>query len=141
VKASGFLISCVVALSVFFAPSAFAARAFSSSVIYFDANDNIIGQQAAFCNNVSMHGGNIDPSNPYHVTIQGGCGDKMYHCEPGDVGYTCTDLGYNNAVKVTYYRSATGMTLDHACDTIILCVSVEPDLAYGWGFDFTKGYQ
>lgn len=140
-KVTAILFALLTSMTFFVASPAFAARAYSMSVIYFDANSNIIGQQAAFCNNVTTHGGNIDPSNPYHVVIQGGCGDKIIHCEPGDLGYTCTDLGNNNAVKVTYFRSATGMTLDQACNTIISCDLVDPDLAYGWGFDFSPGYQ
>jgi hypothetical protein len=130
-----------LALSLF-ALDAFAARPYSANTIYLDANNNIIGQQAAFCNNVTYHGGNIDPNNPYKVIIQGGCGDPLVSCVSDyPNGVICKRVGANYGVRASYFNFANGFTLKQFCETMIMCESIEPDLAYGWGFTLSPGWE
>ncbi len=92
-----------------------------------------------------MHGGVIDTNNPYHITIEGGCGNNMVRCSNVSItqqeAYVCKTVGNEYSVMVTYYRSATNMPIDDVCSALVFCESIEPDLAYGWGFEFSRGFQ
>lgn len=134
-----------VSVLTVFATDAFAARMESLNIIYYDANNNVIGQHAEYCNNVQVEGGVADWNNPYALTIVGGCGDPIYNC--GWVGsgdnqrYECNGSGdYYYGVSVSY-QSATGRSIEAACqDVVNACSSNEPILATGRGFNFVQIY-
>jgi hypothetical protein len=134
-------IATAVIISLFTSSSAHSARFNALNTIYFDANNNIIGQQIAFCENVDLHGGNIDASNPYHITIMTGCGDPKSLCQPDfDNGWVCKPMGNNIGVKINYYQSATNLPVKTFCSAVYAC-DVGIDIAYGWGFELKAGYQ
>lgn len=85
---------------------------FGRSIIYFDANDNIIGNQILYCNNVREHAGNVDPANPYRAEFQFGCGDPYISC---DVRGICVTVGHNTVDLIKYFTTATGRTRDNYC--------------------------
>ncbi len=101
----------------------FAAR----SIIYFDAHDNIIGQQVLYCNNISHHGGQIDPSNAYRVEEEFSCGDRSVTCsgqmmtdtvthEPTYV-FNCEPGQSSNYSEIVYFRSALGYSQAQYCQS------------------------
>lgn len=140
-KSTAPFVTAIVFSSLLLSSNAYSARANALNTIYFDANNNIIGQQIAFCENVDLHGGNIDPNNPYHITIMTGCGDSITHCQPDfNNGWVCKPEGNNIGVKINYYRSATNLPAETFCSTVYTC-AIGIDIAYGWGFELKAGYQ
>lgn len=85
---------------------------FARAIIYFDANDHIIGNQNLFCNNVTEHAGNIDPGNGNRIEFQYGCGDPIVSCNSLGI---CVTVGHNTEDSIVYFRSATGKTVDNYC--------------------------
>lgn len=88
---------------------------FARAIIYFDANDNIIGNQNLYCNNVREHAGNVDAGNAYRVEFEYGCGDPIISC---DVLGVCSTVGHNTVDSVAYFRSATGRTITNYCTDV-----------------------
>jgi hypothetical protein len=85
---------------------------FARAVIYFDANDNIIGNSNLYCNNVREHAGTVDYGNANRVEFEFGCGDPIVSCDSLGV---CSTVGHNTVVTPVYFRSATGRTIDNYC--------------------------
>jgi hypothetical protein len=81
--------------------AAMAAPPYSFNIIYLDAQDNIIGQSLAYCNNVQLHAGVVDSKNPYQIVQQGSC-NPMQSPTLGIIGFT----------------SATGQTVDYFCNAL-----------------------
>src|SRR6187402_2174425 len=89
-----------------------ALRQFARAVIYFDANDNIIGNSNLYCNNVREHAGTVDYGNANRVEFEFGCGDPIVSCDSMGL---CSTVGHNTVVTPVYFRSATGRTIDNYC--------------------------
>lgn len=89
-----------------------ALPAFARAVIYFDANDNIIGNSNLYCNNVREHAGIVDYGNAYRVEFEFGCGDPIVSCDQMGL---CTTVGHNTVNAAVYFRTATGRTLQNYC--------------------------
>lgn len=96
------------------------------SIIYLDAQNNIIGQQVLYCNNVSKHAGNVSESNPYRIEEEYGCGDRTLECKGSlesngehDKVYVfnCNRSGSNNYSTIVYFNSGTGSTTAQYCQS------------------------
>jgi hypothetical protein len=85
---------------------------FARQVVYFDANDNIIGNQNLYCDNYREHAGNVDPGNANRIEFSYGCGDPVISC---DVRGICSTVGHNVFNTIGYFHSATGRTVDNYC--------------------------
>jgi hypothetical protein len=111
--------AAVAILIMFFATPVCATTANAQSFIYFDSQNNIIGQQIIDCHNWTAHAGNTDPSNPYKI-------EEIWHCYTaldvqctsgaGPAPPTCTVLGDPGPSHEAYYfLSATGATYSDYC--------------------------
>lgn len=121
-----------------------AARAYGQSVIYFAADGTVVGQQLAYCNNVSYHGGNI--TSPYRLEIWTGCGGANYTCAPdpyGAGGYACSNQGINTATfPFDETNLPSGMTFQDACDVTQGSCQFNPSPLLGsYGFTLSSGWQ
>lgn len=85
---------------------------YARSIVYFDANDNIIGNQNLYCNNYREHAGDIDPANANRVEFRYGCGDPIVSCDRLGL---CQTVGHNTFNTVVYFHSATGRTIQNYC--------------------------
>jgi hypothetical protein len=86
------------------------------SVIYFDTNNNIIGQEVLYCNNVAKYQGTIDKRSPYKIREEFGCGQVQVSCNIELNGVVCKPAGYNYGSWITYFNSATGLTQNNYCN-------------------------
>ena len=123
--------------------AAFAARAYGSTVVWLGSDNLPIGQQIVTCNSVAQHGGNINASNPYYIRVQTACNDSEgISCSTNSNGTTtCTHVG-SDLVAVGSYKLAGGASLETVCGRLDgLCELQGPIYMYGYGFDFTSGYQ
>ncbi|WP_036116621.1 MULTISPECIES: hypothetical protein [Luteibacter] len=86
------------------------------NIVYFDANNKIVGQQFIQCDNRAFHAGVIDTSNPYHMEMDFGCGNPvLVDCETSN-GNTFCSYDPDYATRVPYFLSATGYTIQDYCD-------------------------
>lgn len=106
-----------IALIVVCSSQAFAAINNARNIIYFDAQNNIIGQQYISCGNIARHAGVINPSNPYHMEFRYGCGNPtLVYCENSN-GATFCSYSPDYATRVVYFLSATGYTVSDYCNS------------------------
>lgn len=98
--------------------SSLAATSFARSITYLDAQDQIVGQQILYCNNVREHAGTLDPANPNRVEEQYGCGDPNVTCmaDPRG-GYSCNTTGHDNSYQMVYYHDALGYSSTQYCNS------------------------
>jgi hypothetical protein len=113
---STFVIALIASVSF----SAFAHNMHARSIVYFDQNNNVIGQRVLYCNGVAHHAGNVgssDASNPYRVEEDFGCNDPYVTCTTDPSGATaCTRTGATeNGSLITYFNSAGGYTKEQYC--------------------------
>lgn len=155
-----FLVFATVA-SCFFASGCFARTLMAQSVIYLDANNNIIGQQMIACNNLAQHAGNIDHTNPYHVYQEWPCGVQCHYYgasgwvdpnDPSSFPVPGKDIECDNGAYYVMYKNvatintANGMSAEQFCSQpspvfgSIPCDNKEPTYAgnlvgfqSGWG--------
>lgn len=113
-RCNGIVMAAIAVVILAIPMLAFAARPYSSSIVYLDSHDNIIGQQVAFCNNVQKHAGQINPSNPYRVVLSGRCPGATYGCHKNN-GHPCPINQFGTPPRPEYFRSATGKTVDFFC--------------------------
>lgn len=132
-----FLLMALV-LGIFLSHSALAARAESKNTIWFDANDNVIGQDAYYCNGTHWQGG--AQSGAYGVIIKGGCGDPIVSCNWFVQGVRCTiaGSGYNYSITSTIFGNYAPRTMQDACEITNACRFTEPELMFGWGFELVQ---
>ena len=126
----------------------FALPEVARAIIYFDANDNIIGNQNLYCNNVREHIGNIDPANVNRIEFEFGCGDPIVSCT--DMGL-CNTVGHNVYTSIVYFRSATGRTVNNYClDATYIggpfyrrpdCSLPAPSEIPSWGSSYLPGWD
>lgn len=111
------ILSALVSMVAMAIPlSAMAATSIARSITYFDAQDNVIGQQILYCNNVKEHAGTLDPSSPNRVEEQYGCGDPNVTCTADPRGgYTCNSNGHDNSYQMVYYKDALGYSFTQYC--------------------------
>lgn len=95
--------------------SAMALPAIGRSVIYFDANDQVIGQQVLYCNNVGYHAGVINPGNPYRIEESVTCNNGAT-CPPDATSSTQCGVTGGGTMTVDYFRSATGRSIQQYCN-------------------------
>ena len=133
-----FCTSLLLVLAVFFSQDAFAARAESVNTIWFDANDNVIGQDAYFCNNTHWRGG--AQTGAYKIVIKGGCGDPIVSCSYVASAIMCefADTPYNYTITSRIYGDYAPRTIQDACDITQACTFSEPELMFGWGFTLSQ---
>lgn len=108
-----YALAAVLLIFVAALPSvSFAAPINAKAIVYFDANDNIIGSSNLYCNNVREHAGQVDYANPNRVEFEYGCGDPIVSCDSMGV---CKTVGHNNVNSVFYFQTATGRTISNYC--------------------------
>lgn len=95
-------VSALMIFGVSVPRTSLAAVTKSLSVVYFDAQDNIIGQSVLYCNNTAYHAGNVDSHNQYQIEFEAQCDSGGV---PGDL-----------QLQVTYFHSATGKSISYYCD-------------------------
>jgi hypothetical protein len=105
---AAFLLVCLGA----FPAVSMALPQFARSIIYFDANDNLIGNSILYCDNGREHAGITDPGNANRVEFQFGCGDPIVVCSGEGL---CETVGHNTADVIHYFHSATGKTRANFC--------------------------
>lgn len=134
-------VAAVFVLVLFLSGNALAARAASQNIIYFDANLNVIGQHAEYCNNYQYEGGDVVNAVAY-LEITGGCGELIRECHfewqdeyPGY--YVCTGYHVNYAVEAVF-MGGSNYTIEDACNVTGACSSREPILMVGRGFDLVQ---
>lgn len=124
-------IGAILAISsiIFLGLSAVPAKAAimnAYSVIYFDANNHVIGQELTYCNSMSKYAGTINRTNPNYVREEFGCGDVVVTCgnivfhpgadHGGYWGADCSPGGYNYGSWIVSFHSATGLTANDYCN-------------------------
>lgn len=123
------IISVAVATAALVSFNADAARQKSSNTIYFDASGKIVGQDAYYCNNTHLSGGNL--TSPYYLYIKAGCGDLIVDCNgKGDCHDEKPDFNID-------YRlvGSPPFTEEEACQlTGAACTSDEPLIVDGVDF-------
>jgi hypothetical protein len=97
--------------------SAMALPAIGRSVIYFDANDQVIGQQIIYCNNVGYHAGVVNPANPYRIEESVTC-NVGASCPANSSSAADCSFGGGQAMTVDYFRSATGRSIQQYCNDV-----------------------
>lgn len=97
--------------------SAMALPAVARSVIYFDSNDQVIGQQIIYCNNVGYHAGVIDPSNRNRIEESVTC-NVGASCPADSSSAADCSFGGGRAMVVDYFRSASGRSLQQYCNDV-----------------------
>lgn len=116
------IISAIFSLaSVAYSPDSRAAINNAYSVIYFDGQNNIIGQEVVWCNNVAKYQGVINRGNPNRIREEFGCGQPQVTCGSttfnGTYWYTpCSPAGFNYGSWIVYFNSATGLTQSNYCN-------------------------
>ncbi|MDQ0010388.1 hypothetical protein J2T07_002578 [Luteibacter jiangsuensis] len=95
--------------------TAMALPAVGRSVIYFDANDQVIGQQLLYCNNVGYHAGIIDPGNPFRIEESVECNNGP-SCPPDATSSAQCSFTGGSVMSVDYFRSATGRSIQQYCN-------------------------
>jgi hypothetical protein len=133
-----FSLSLLLLIGAFYSQQAFAARAESSNTIWFDANDNVIGQDAYFCNGAHWKGGS--QSGLYKIIIKGGCGDPIVSCTWVSDGIMCQYAGsvYNYTITSKIFGDYAPRTIQDACNITGACTFSEPELMFGWGFNLVQ---
>ena len=117
-QTSVMIVFAVIAL--FIATTAGASTVNAQSVIYFDSQNNIIGQQMIDCHNWEGHAGNVNPSNPYKIQEQWHCSSVAdVQCSGGSANGappSCVVLNDPGpAWTLEYFATATGATYDYYC--------------------------
>lgn len=142
-KAIGLLTGLAFATATLFSGQAHAARKESYNLIVFDANMNVIGQHAEFCNNYQLEGGSL--TGAYELAIVGGCGDQLANCryewpDGSAAYYTCDSYSLNIGV-LAQFSPQTNFNIENACNIAGgACSSTEPVLMVGRGFDIVQIY-
>jgi hypothetical protein len=120
--ASRKLSQCLVFLFALVASfSCFAQTPIAQSVIYLDANNNIIGQQMIACNNVAQHAGTISFSNPYKIYQEWPCEPQCHYIGGADGATPSKDIECDNGAYYVMYKNvsgvatANGMTVQQYC--------------------------
>lgn len=129
----------IPAIGAFYSISALAARVDSMNTIWFDSNNNVIGQNAYFCNNTHIFGG--AQTGAYKLVIKGGCGDPILSCQhilvdgsTQQTGTECVTVGYHRTVSQKLFGNFGSVTLQTVCDITQACTFEEPELMTQWGF-------
>jgi len=89
-----------------------ALPAYARSIIYFDANDNIIGNSILYCENTREHAGVTDAGNANRIEFDFGCGDPIVTCSSSG---SCQTEGHHIEDVIKYFHSATGRTVSNYC--------------------------
>ena len=112
-------IAASAAMVLLFTVTAHATPASAQSIIYFDSQNNLIGQQIIDCHGWQAHSGNINQSNPYKIEEIWYCGTALdVQCTSGSGGGapSCVVLGNPGpSYEATYFLSATGATYANYC--------------------------
>ncbi|MBP3985716.1 hypothetical protein J5837_14995 [Pseudoxanthomonas helianthi] len=134
------LLFSIMALWFAFPESAHAEREKSYNLIVFDANMNIIGQHAEYCNNYQYEGGDLN--GPNMLVVEGGCGNYVVSCgyDSGWTVYSCEGVGYDYALVANFYGTSTGYNVGHACNISGACSDTEPTLMSGHGLTLIRIY-
>lgn len=117
------LITCGLAMPF----ASMAAVQYARSVIYLDNAGHVIGQQILYCNQVKEHAGTLDPSNPYRVEEQFGCGDKSITCSMIGGVESCYPTAWGDySYQMTYFNAPLGLTQANWCN--------DPGMNHPWGY-------
>lgn len=113
-----------------------AARMESVNIIHFDANHNVIGQQAEFCNNVRYKGGAT--TGTYTLLVYGQCGDPIVTCEWYVGNAYCYYQSGNYGVSAELIGQFGSRTIAQACTDTAACNFHEPTLLWNRGFTLVQ---
>ena len=126
----------LVVLAGLMTPDANAARMESVNMIHFDANHNVIGQQAEFCNNVRYRGGAT--TGTYTLLVYGQCGDPIVACEWYYGHVACFYSSGNYGVNAELVGQFGSRTIEQACTDTAACNFHEPTLLWNRGFTLVQ---
>jgi hypothetical protein len=122
------LLAAFVVLGAGFSMPSAAAIARGYEVVYFDANDNIIGEAIDDCQNNASWAGQVNPRSTTYIRIEFGCGNTLISCGspvylPGIPDSTqggwvpsCQPAGVDYGVSIKYFHSATGRSQSDYCN-------------------------
>jgi hypothetical protein len=99
-------------------PTVHATTPNAQSIIYFDSQNNIIGQSIIDCHNYTGHAGNVNASNPYKIQEQWNCAPIGVICTAAPysgVSGVCTSIPNPTYYTLEYFATATGATYDDYC--------------------------